>query len=111
MNNPDLLNKLNTVTDCNSSDQVRRGTSNDIDENDKQDLDRRRSILRQTSGKSRSSISGKIDGQNSSSNRTSVMKQSFVTWAKNVMSMRRSSVLSSADDSEPNRRRSSFWTR
>jgi hypothetical protein len=112
MNNTDQLGKLtNTGTDPNGCDQVRRDTANDIDEFDKQDLDRTRSILRQPSGKTRSSTSGKSGERNSSSKRTSLIKQSVVTWANNVMSKRRSSVLSNTDDSERKSRRDSFWTR
>lgn len=72
---------------------------------DVKEVVKRRSILRQPPADTRSGRSNETDQQTNSVRRTSVGK-----WASNVMSIRRSSTLNSANDSEP-RRRSSFWTR
>lgn len=81
-------------------------TSNAANTNDSKEVVKRRSILRQRLADTRCGRSNETDEQNNYGRRISVGK-----WANNVFATRRSSTLNSATDSEPRRRRSSFWTR
>ena len=75
-----------------------------------QNSDIRRSILRQPSENTRSSLSVNNSGKpNHWARNASVVRQSIVTWANSVMKKNNSTL--SIDSSEPKSRRSSFWTR
>jgi hypothetical protein len=108
--NENNRDKVKIDESANSCDEVSARNVIDSERNTPQNADSRRSIFRQPSENTRSSLSINNSGkQNRGARSATVVRQSIVTWANSVMNKKHSAL--SIDSSEPKSQRSSFWTR
>ncbi len=110
MNDNNRDNKVKIDESANSCDEVSARNAVDNERTKPQNVDNRRSILRQTSENTRSSLSINTSRKQKHGPRSaSLVRKSLVTWANSVMNKRHSAL--STDSSEPKSQRFSFWTR